>query len=71
MQASMIDAAAQKAVPVEWEAAQALSRDCAIIASRAVQRWIYRWSDQGHVRGVDIFRIEDGRIAEKLSYVKG
>jgi ketosteroid isomerase-like protein len=25
----------------------------------------------GHVRGVDVMRLDDGRIAEKLSYVKG
>jgi len=37
---------------------------------RVVQRWLYTWSD-GHVRGVDIFRVRDGRVAEKLSYVKG
>ncbi len=37
---------------------------------RVVQRWRYRWSG-GHVRGVDVFRVRDGRIAEKLSYVKG
>jgi ketosteroid isomerase-like protein len=42
---------------------------------RAVVRWRYRWVDDGerpgHVRGVDIFRVRDGRVAEKLSYVKG
>ncbi len=37
---------------------------------RAGVRWRYRWGD-GHVRGVDVFRVRDGRIAEKLSYVKG
>ena len=37
---------------------------------RVVQRWLYTW-DGGHVRGVDVFRIRDGKIAEKLSYVKG
>jgi hypothetical protein len=25
----------------------------------------------GHVRGVDILRIRDGKIAESLAYVKG
>jgi steroid delta-isomerase-like uncharacterized protein len=42
---------------------------------RSVVRWIFRWTDQcgekGQVRGVDIFRIQDGKVAEKLSYVKG
>jgi ketosteroid isomerase-like protein len=37
---------------------------------RCVVRWRYDWG-QGHVRGVDIFRVRDGRVAEKLSYVKG
>lgn len=37
---------------------------------RAVQRWRYDWGD-GHVRGVDVFTVRDGRVAEKLSYVKG
>lgn len=35
-----------------------------------VLRWKYTWGD-GHVRGVDIFKIEGGLISEKLSYVKG
>lgn len=37
---------------------------------RIVQRWRYSW-DGGHVRGVDLFRVQDGKVAEKLSYVKG
>lgn len=39
-------------------------------ADRAVVRWTYRW-DGGHVRGVDVFRVRDGKVSEKLSYVKG
>jgi len=46
-----------------------------VSADRGVQRWIYRWVDAhggaGHVRGVDVFRFREGRIAEELSYVKG
>ncbi|BCX05882.1 MAG: hypothetical protein KatS3mg053_3820 [Candidatus Roseilinea sp.] len=38
---------------------------------RAVVRWTYRWSAEGHVRGVDVMRVRDGKVAEKLSYVKG
>jgi ketosteroid isomerase-like protein len=41
---------------------------------RCVVRWVYRWTRDGaagHVRGVDVFRVRDGRVAEKLSYVKG
>jgi ketosteroid isomerase-like protein len=37
---------------------------------RVIQRWCYRW-DGGHVRGVDVFLVRDGKVAEKLSYVKG
>jgi len=37
---------------------------------RCVVRWRYDWAD-GHVRGIDVFRVHNGRIAEKLAYVKG
>jgi ketosteroid isomerase-like protein len=41
---------------------------------RCVVRWVYTWvrdGAPGHVRGVDVFRVRDGKVAEKLSYVKG
>ena len=41
---------------------------------RCVVRWVYSWvkdGTRGHVRGVDVFRVRDGPVAEKLSYVKG
>ena len=45
------------------------------LGMRCVMRWKYEWVDtvekKGHVRGVDIFRVENGLICEKLSYVKG
>jgi ketosteroid isomerase-like protein len=37
---------------------------------RVIQRWRYDWAE-GHVRGVDIFAIRDGKITEKFAYVKG
>jgi ketosteroid isomerase-like protein len=37
---------------------------------RVVQRWVYNWGD-GHVRGVDLFQVRDGKVTEKRSYVKG
>jgi ketosteroid isomerase-like protein len=37
---------------------------------RVVQLWRYSWGD-GHIRGVDVFRVRDGLVAEKISYVKG
>ena len=41
-----------------------------VAGDRVVQLWRYSWSG-GHVRGIDVFRVRDGRVAEKLSYVKG
>lgn len=42
---------------------------------RCVVRWRYTYTgDDGvprHLRGVDLFRVRDGLIAEKLAYVKG
>lgn len=42
---------------------------------RCVVRWRYDWGapdgEPGHIRGVDVFRVRDGKVAEKLSYVKG
>jgi ketosteroid isomerase-like protein len=41
---------------------------------RCVVRWVYTWvrdGAPGRVRGVDVFRVRDGKVAEKLSYVKG
>jgi ketosteroid isomerase-like protein len=37
---------------------------------RVVVRWRYDWAD-GHVRGVDVIKVHDGLVAEKLAYVKG
>lgn len=46
-----------------------------VAGDRAVVRWRHHWVDasgqRGHVRGVDVLRVRDGKIAEKLSYVKG
>jgi hypothetical protein len=41
-----------------------------VSGDRGVVRWTYHW-DGGHVRGVDMVRIRDRQVAEKLSYVKG
>ena len=37
---------------------------------RCIMRWKYSWGT-GHVRGVDVFKVADGLISEKFSYVKG
>jgi predicted SnoaL-like aldol condensation-catalyzing enzyme len=40
-----------------------------------IMRWKYDWvgteGKKGHVRGVDVFKLKDNLICEKLSYVKG
>lgn len=41
-----------------------------VAGDQVVVRWRYDWTG-GHVRGVDLFRVRDGLIAEKLAYVKG
>lgn len=45
------------------------------MGERCIMRWTYKWVDtagaNGHVRGVDVFRVTNGFIREKLSYVKG
>jgi ketosteroid isomerase-like protein len=46
------------------------AEDTFLADDRVVQRWRYSW-DGGHVRGVDLFKVRDGLVAEKLSYVKG
>lgn len=41
---------------------------------RCVVRWVYRWDGadgDGHIRGVNLFRVRDGKVVEKLAYVKG
>lgn len=45
-----------------------------VSGDRCVVRWIYRKTKDGkpwHLRGVDVFKVRDGKVAEKLSYVKG
>jgi ketosteroid isomerase-like protein len=46
-----------------------------IAGDRAVVRWRHQWVDAsgrpGHVRGIEVLRVRDGKIAEKLAYVKG
>jgi uncharacterized protein (TIGR02246 family) len=44
--------------------------DSVVAPDTVVQRWRYDWAD-GHVRGIDVIVVRDGRIAQKLSYVKG
>lgn len=45
------------------------------LGERCIMRWRCRWQDEedelGYIRGVDIFRVRDGFIRERFSYVKG
>jgi len=74
--------AGQAAVRAFWEQFFAASPHATFVAEdtfaakdRAVVRWRYQWVEpdgkRGHIRGVDVFRVQDGKVAEKLSYVKG
>lgn len=51
------------------------TEDMFACGDRCVVRWRYRWIDPegklGHVRGVDVLRVRDDKVAEKFSYVKG
>jgi ketosteroid isomerase-like protein len=72
----------QAAVRGFWErliagspAAHFAIEDLFAAGDRATQRWRYTWVDaqgvSGHIRGVDVFRVRDGKVAEKFAYVKG
>jgi len=72
----------QAAVRAFWQGFFGESGSAHIVAeeifgagARVVMRWRYNWTDEhgqpGHIRGVDVYRLRDGLIAEKLSYVKG
>jgi hypothetical protein len=43
--------------------------DTIVAGDRVVQQRLYSWGD-GHIRAVDLYRVSDGKITEKLSYVK-
>ncbi|MEK9138722.1 MAG: nuclear transport factor 2 family protein [Bacteroidota bacterium] len=59
----------EKNPDAKFEAEEAIVMD-----DRCVVRWVYRKMKDGkpwRLRGVDVFRVKDGKVAEKLSYVKG
>jgi ketosteroid isomerase-like protein len=41
-----------------------------VYGDRAFVLWHYAWTD-GHVRGVDLVRVADGKVIETFAYVKG
>lgn len=65
------------AVRAAWERLFESSPDARFTAEevfesgdRVVVLWHYRYTG-GHVRGVDLFTVRDGLVAEKRAYVKG
>ena len=67
----------QKAVRAFWNQffhdsprAKFEAEEMVVAGDRAAVRWRFDWGD-GHIRGIDLFRVRDGKVAEKLSYVKG
>lgn len=45
-----------------------------VAGDRCTVRWVYRKMRDGkpwHLRGIDLFKVRDGKVAEKFSYVKG
>ncbi len=46
------------------------TEEMVVAGDRAVVRWRFDWGS-GHVRGIDLFKVRGGKVAEKLSYVKG
>src|SRR5438874_414055 len=50
--------------------AQFVAEETFSATDRVVQLWRYSW-DGGHIRGVDVFKVRNSKVAEKLSYVKG
>lgn len=71
----------QQSVGAFWEAffgrsphARFETEEMFAAGDRVTVRWVYHWIRDGipgHVRGVDVFLIRDGKVAEKRSYVKG
>lgn len=50
------------------------AEDIFVGGDRCTVRWIYRKTKDGkpwHLRGVDVFKVRNGKVAEKLAYVKG
>ena len=70
------------AVRAAWEAFFAASptahfdaEDVFAADDRCVVRWVYTWTDPDgsarRIHGVDVLRVRDGLVSEKLAYVKG
>ena len=55
---------------IEDPAARFDVEETIVAGDRVVQRSRYSWAD-GHVALIDVFRVADGLVVEKLTYVKG
>ena len=72
----------QAAVRAAWEdlfraspSAHFAAEDVFAAGDRCTVCWRYLFDrddpNGGHIRGVDVFRVRDGKVAEKFAYVKG
>ena len=72
----------QDEVRAAWESFFAASptahfdaEEVVVAGDRCIVRWIYTWQEdgggEGRIHGVDVIRVRDGKVAEKLAYVKG
>ena len=71
----------QDAVRAYWTAffeknpdARFEAEETIVMGDRCTIRWVYSKTRDGkprHLRGVDVFKVREGKVAEKLSYVKG
>lgn len=72
----------REAIRAEWEAMFTATRGASftfeeafVSGDRATARWHFGWTNDdgsgGNVRGADVMRVRDGKVAEKFSYVKG
>jgi ketosteroid isomerase-like protein len=72
----------QAAVRAAWEQffdaspnAHFDGEDVIVAGDRCVVRWVYTWTNDDDttstLRGVDVLRVRNGKVAEKFAYVKG
>ena len=72
----------QEAVRAFWEKFFSVNprawfdtEDMFVVDDRCTTRWRFTFDkdvpEKGHVRGADVFKVRDGKVCEKLSYVKG
>ena len=71
-----------RAVRTAWESffvasptAHFDTEEMLVAGDRGIVRWRYTWTAEdgtvGSVRGVDVITVRDGKVSEKLAYVKG